>query len=145
MTKEANNLTAKAEATINAPVHSVWEALITPEKIQKYMFGTTVETNWKLGSLITWKGEWDGKAYEDKGKILDITPNKRLQYSHYSPLTGEEDKPENYHTVTIDIKEDTDQTKITLTQDGNKDEAAQKHSAENWGKMLEALKKQVEN
>lgn len=145
MTKEARNLTARAETTINAHIDSVWQALVNPEKIKKYMFGTTVETDWKEGSSITWKGEWKGKAYEDKGKILEITPNKRLQYSHYSPLAGEADKPENYHTVTIDLKEDADQTKVTLTQDGNKDEDAQQHSAENWGKVLDGLKEQVEN
>lgn len=145
ITMQAKNFTAKAETTINSHVDSVWQALVNPEKIKKYMFGTTVTTDWKVGSPITWEGEWEGKAYKDKGKILEITPNKRLQYSHYSPLAGEADTPENYHTVTIELKEDTDQTKVTLTQDGNKDEAAQKHSAENWGKMLAELKKQTEN
>jgi uncharacterized protein YndB with AHSA1/START domain len=140
----SNNHTAKAEATINAPIDSVWEAIVNPEKIKKYMFGATVKTDWKPGSPITWQGEWQGKPYEDKGQILDITPNKRLQYSHYSPLTGEADKPENYHTVTIDLSGDADQTKITLTQDGNKDEEGKKHAAENWAQMLKELKKNCE-
>ena len=81
----ANNI-AKAETTINASADKVWNALTDPELIKKYMFGTTVISDWKEGSKIIWKGEWEGKTYEDKGKILRFEPKKNLQYSHFSPL-----------------------------------------------------------
>src|SRR5687767_14694031 len=97
------NLIAKATSTIDVPVTRVWDALVTPQTIKQYMFGTNVTSNWKEGSPITWKGEWQGRAYEDKGVILQFKPQKRLQFSHFSPLTGQPDKPENYHTVTIDL------------------------------------------
>ncbi len=97
---------AKVSTTINAPAASVWDALTNPEKIKKYMFVTNVSSSFKEGSPITWKGEWEGKPYEDKGKILKITPQRVLQYSHFSPLSGEPDKPENYHTVTIELAGD---------------------------------------
>ncbi len=66
------NLTAKAAASIAATRDKVWEALITPNAIKEYMFGTDVETDWKKGSKIIWKGEFKGKKYEDKGEILNI-------------------------------------------------------------------------
>ncbi|HEY5970158.1 MAG TPA: SRPBCC domain-containing protein, partial [Chitinophagaceae bacterium] len=79
---------AKAQTIINATTDKVWDALINPEMIKKYMFGTTAISDWKEGSKIIWKGEWDGKSYEDKGKILQLESQRRLQYSHYSPLSG---------------------------------------------------------
>jgi uncharacterized protein YndB with AHSA1/START domain len=83
-----NNLIAKASATIDAPVAKVWDALVNPEAIKQYMFGTNVATDWQEGSPITWKGEWQGKAYEDKGVIRQVKPERILQYSHFSPLSG---------------------------------------------------------
>ena len=139
----ANNI-AKAETTINAPIEKVWNALTNPEMIKKYMFGTTVISDWKEGSKIVWKGEWEGKSYEDKGKILQIEDQKKLQYSHYSPLSGLNDNPQNYHTVTIDLARKDNETMLTLTQDNNPDEKTRDHSEKNWKMMLASLKKLLE-
>ena len=138
-----NNI-AKAETIINTSADKVWNALTDPQTIKKYMFGATVISDWKEGSRIVWKGEWQGKAYEDKGKILSLEPNKKLQYSHFSPLTGLNDVPENYHIVTIDLEEKDDQTIVTLTQDNNENEKAKDHSEKNWKMMLASLKKLLE-
>ena len=141
---EKKNLIAKVQTTINAPKEEVWDALINPKQIKKYMFGTTVTSDWEEGSKITWKGEWDGKPYEDKGEILTIIPKKELSYSHYSPLTGQADIPENYHTVTIKLGDDEKETTVTLTQDKNPNEESKKHSEENWSTMLGEMKKVLE-
>jgi uncharacterized protein YndB with AHSA1/START domain len=138
-----NNI-AKAETTINAPADKVWNALIDPEMIKKYMFGATVISDWKEGSKIIWKGEWEGKSYEDKGKILRLEPKKELQYSHFSPHSGLHDNPENYHIVTIDLTEKDKQTIVALTQDNNADEKTKDHSEKNWKMMLASLKKLLE-
>jgi uncharacterized protein YndB with AHSA1/START domain len=138
------NLIAKAETTINTPVEKVWDALTNSGIIKKYMFGTTVTSDWAEGSKITWEGVWEGRPYKDKGEILKLIPNKKLQYSHFSPLSGHEDKPENYHTVTIDLNENNQTTQVTLTQDKNANEEEMQHSQKNWGMMLASLKKLLE-
>ena len=48
-----NNI-AKAEATINAPITEVWNALTDPDIIKEYMFGATVISDWKghLNKLV---------------------------------------------------------------------------------------------
>ena len=137
-------LTANATTTVNAPVADVWRALVDPAAIKQYMFGTTVASTWKKGSPITWKGEWKGRAYEDKGVILQIDPERRLQYSHFSPLTGKPDTPENYHTVTIELAPAQNGTHVSLSQDNNDSEEEREHSTENWDMMLDGLKKHVE-
>ena len=65
---------ATARTEIEASPQEVWQALTDPALIGKYMFGTHVETDWKPGSPIVWKGEYEGKRYEDKGEIIDFDP-----------------------------------------------------------------------
>jgi uncharacterized protein YndB with AHSA1/START domain len=141
---KTNNLVANAKMQIDAPVQTVWNALVDPAAIKKYMFGTTVVSDWKEGSQILWKGEWQGKKYEDKGTILQLKPGKEIKYSHYSPLAGLPDSPENYHIVTIELTGNGKQTDVMLSQDNNLTEESRKHSEENWNKMLSSLKKLLE-
>ncbi|MGC2183420.1 MAG: SRPBCC domain-containing protein [Terriglobales bacterium] len=138
------NLIAMASVTIHAPSAKVWNALVNPEAIKQYMFGTTVVSDWRKGSTIIWKGEWQGKSYEDKGVILQLKPGRTIQYSHFSPLSGLPDKLENYHTVTIELSREGDQTLLALAQDNNPTEQARNHSEKNWEAMLAALKKFLE-
>jgi uncharacterized protein YndB with AHSA1/START domain len=84
----AANHIAKAAITINASTDKVWHALTDPGMIKKYMFGTTVISDWKEGSKIIWKGEWEGKAYEDKGKILLFEPKRSLQVQSLQSAFG---------------------------------------------------------
>lgn len=137
-------LIAEASTTIDAPVNAVWKALVTPAIIRKYMFGTEVKSDWTEGGAITWKGEWKGKEYEDKGEILKIEPNRLLRYSHFSPLAGLPDTAENYHTVEITLSDQGNSTGVKLTQDDNATEEAREHSAKNWQTMLDGLKKVLE-
>ena len=131
--------------TIDAPKAEVWDALTRPDKVRQYMHGTEMSTDWKEGSPISWKGEWKGKAYEDKGQVLEVQPQKRLSYTHWSPMGGSEDKPENYHTVTYELAGEDGKTTLTLTQDNNpSQEEADKMAADNWGPVLDALKETVE-
>ncbi len=138
------NLLAKASISIDVPLTRVWQALITPADIKQYMFGTDTVSDWREGSPIYWRGEWQGKPYEDKGVILQIKPGRILQYSNFSPLSGVPDVPENYQTVTIELTDQGKRTGVTLTQDNNASDEARKHSEKNWGMVLDAMKKYLE-
>src|SRR5215813_9999710 len=97
------SITASTSTVINASPAKVWEALVTPAMIKEYLFGTEVTSDWKVGSTVTYKGVWDGKPYQDNGKILEIEPQKVFKSTYYSPLGGKEDKPENYNTITYTL------------------------------------------
>ena len=135
---------AKASTTIAAPPARVWDALVNPARIKQYMFGTEVTSTFQEGSPIVWKGEWKGKSYEDKGVILAVKPEQMLRYSHFSPLSGQPDRPENYHTVTIELSGSGNQTTVSLSQDKNATPEAKEHSEKNWSAMLSGLKKLLE-
>lgn len=139
-----NDLVAHASTTVEAPVAVVWDALVNPAVIKEYMFGADVTSNWKEGDPIVWKGEWQGKTFEDRGVILRVRPNRLLSYSHFSPLEGKPDVPENYHTVTVQLAEDEGGTRISLSQDNNATEQTREHSEKNWNMALAGLKKAVE-
>jgi len=135
---------ARASLTVDAPRAKVWDALVNPKAIKQYMFGAAVVSDWREGSPIVWKGEWQGKPYEDKGTLLEVEPGRTLRYSHFSPLSGLPDEPGNYHAVTIELSDEGNQTRVALAQDNNPTDEARVHSEKNWGMMLAALKKFLE-
>ena len=127
--------------TIHASKRDVWNVLTNPDKVKEYMHGTEMSTDWKEGGPIFWRGEWKGRPYEDKGTVLAVEPQKLLSYTHWSPMGGSEDKPENYHTVTSVLVGDDGETTLTLTQDNNAtQEEAEKMANQNWGPVMDGLK-----
>lgn len=136
----ADNFIASSTITIQASADRVWSVLTDPAAIKQFMFGTEVVTDWTVGGPIVWRGVWNGKNYEDKGVILEFEPGKRLVNTHFSPLSGQEDTPRNYHTLTWTLEPGNGMTKLTLAQDNNAsaDEAA--HSKAMWDSLMESVK-----
>ena len=140
----SDDLVARASTRIAAPAAAVWRALTDPARVKQYYFGTNLDTDWKPGSPIRWSGEWQGRPYEDRGVVLEIEPERRMKYTHFSPLTGQPDSPENYHTITVDLAPDGDGTRVTLAQDGNADASARDQAQKNWETVLAGLKRHAE-
>jgi uncharacterized protein YndB with AHSA1/START domain len=128
---------ARAEKDVAAPAEEVW-GLLTAQASRVY-FGAEVESDWTVGSPVVWKGEWEGKPFEDKGEVVEADPPTRLVITHYSPLSGEDDTPENYHRMEYTLTATGGGTAVVLEQDGNPTQEAADHSAANWQKMLDAL------
>jgi len=139
-----NAFISKASTTINTPISKVWDALTKPHIIKQYLFGTEVTTDWQVGSPITYKGLWNGKAYEDKGKVVQIEVEKLLVSTFWSSLSGLPDVPENYKTVRYELTPDGNGTRLTITQDNNDSQEDANHSEQNWKMVLDGLKKLLE-
>jgi uncharacterized protein YndB with AHSA1/START domain len=137
--------TAKSSTLISASPAAIWDALTNPATIKEYMFGTEVVTDWKVGHPILYRGSWEGKPYEDKGTILKIEPEKTLISNYWSSFSGLEDKPENYQTVSYELKPEDGNTRLTITQDKIPSEEGTKQSEQNWGMVLAGMKKLLEN
>jgi uncharacterized protein YndB with AHSA1/START domain len=137
-------LVATAEIDIAAPASVVWEALTDPERIRQYFMGATVETDWQPGSPITWSGEYNGQSYQDKGTVIETQPGRLLVLTHFSPITGQPDRPENYHTITYRLAEHDGRTDLSLSQDNNGNDDEVEHSRATWQSMLEAIKRLIE-
>jgi uncharacterized protein YndB with AHSA1/START domain len=138
------NIELTITTEIKASSTMVWDALINPEQIKKYLFGTQTHCDWKVGSPLRFTGEWDGKSYEDKGTILAIEKEKLLSYDYWSNFSGVPDVPENYQIVTFRLDGDMDKVHVQLTQQNIRSEEAKSHSEENWKMVLNSLKELVE-
>ncbi|RPJ20575.1 MAG: SRPBCC domain-containing protein [Chloroflexi bacterium] len=136
---------AKSAVQIDAPASKVWEALVNPKLIKQYLFGTDVTTDWKVGSSITYKGEWEGQAYEDKGTILQIEPEALLVSTYWSPVSGLPDAPEHYQTIRYELNSNGGtHTTVTVTQDNIKSKEDAARFEQNWNMTLKSMKKVVE-
>jgi uncharacterized protein YndB with AHSA1/START domain len=124
-----------------ASVAEVWDTLTDKESVKKYFFGTELNTDWKVGSPITFSGNWEGQTYQDNGKILEIEKGKLLKYTHLSSFSGLPDLPENYSTVTYRLKAEDNGAVLTVTQEGFRDEKSWNDSKEGWKMVITNLKK----
>lgn len=138
---------ARATVTVAAPRRAVWKVLTSDGAHPEIMFGAEIRSDWRLGSPITWSGEWQGRAFEDHGRVIELEDREepwRIVLTHFSPLSGLPDDPENYHTLRFELDETPDGTVVTLDQDNNPTREAALHAQENWVRMLAGVKRVAE-
>jgi len=143
--------TARATVEIHASRADVWRALTDPEQIRTYFMGNAdVQTTWKVGDPIVFRGEWNGQEFEDRGEVVTFEPEREVAYSHFSPMTGKPDAPENYHLVDITLDGRADTTTVTLEQSNltggvtDEDRASREQFEQNWQEMLDGLRTTAE-
>ena len=136
------NLKITVEENIDAPTSAVWNALTDSETISKFMWGTHAQSDWKVGSPLTFEGVWEGKPYHEKGTILEAEKDRLIKYTYLS--AGLDDKPENYAVITYRLSGSNGKTTLAVTQEGANDQNALEHSKEGWRSMLTTLKEIVE-
>jgi uncharacterized protein YndB with AHSA1/START domain len=142
--------TAQVSRLIHADPDEVWQALTRPDKLKAFFFGADVESDFRPGSPIIMRGEFNGEAYEDKGEIVEARPRERLSFSHFSVLTGAPDTPENYHLVTYELRPQGEAaTEVTVTQSNltggvrPSDQEMRGQYEKNWTAVLEGLERTV--
>jgi len=141
---------AQVSTEIAASPSRVWAALTNTQTLKTFFFGSDIETSWREGSPIYFRGDWNGRKYQDKGTIEAFKPDETLSFTHWSDLSGVPDQPENYHIVTFALSPAGDRTRVTLTQENrNETESvtpeSKKELEKNWTMVLDGLKKAVEH
>ena len=131
---------------IKAKPAQVWDALTDPKKTKEYFFNAKVYSKWKEGSKITFKGKmFLIIAFEMTGKILEIKPEKLLKYT----LKNNSDKKaKSFSTITDRLSYAKGITTVSITDDvgsGDGAEKRYKRSVKGWKKVLNGLKKLVED
>ncbi|CAN5570270.1 SRPBCC family protein [soil metagenome] len=112
-------LVVKNSILINAPVVTIWNALVNPAHTKKYMFGCETVSDWKVGSPLLWSAMYEGKdTVFVKGTVIDIVPQKLLKYTVIDPNAAMADIPENYLNVTYELSGPNGEVNLTVTQDG---------------------------
>ncbi|KAA9325959.1 SRPBCC domain-containing protein [Adhaeribacter soli] len=138
---------------INTTPEKIWEVLTQPEQTKKYMFGCETVSDWKPGSSLIWRMDYDGKDFVAvKGNILDIQPEKLLTYTVFDPNATMADIPENYLTVTYALTSADGQTNLTVTQgdyktvaEGERRYQEAYNNGEGWNPILVQIKAVAES
>lgn len=135
---------AISSVTIQAPAVKVWDALVNPELVKQYLFGTEMTIDLRKGGDVIYRGEWEGKAYEDRGTILEIEPGKMLKMTYWSSMSGSANGPEEYQEITYSLQENHDSVDLTITQANIESDEKRQHSEKNWSYVLGVMKGLIE-
>jgi len=134
------NFTATASLDLPASPDRVWVALTDPAMIRQYMFGAELSGDWVEGGSVTYRGEWDGTPFEDKGDIVEIDPPRLLKVNYFSAMSGQPDTPENRQLITYQLQPAGSGTRLTVSQAGNPSQEAATAAEGNWAMTLETLR-----
>ena len=132
--------TATTRLDLPAPPARVWAALTDPAMVRQYMFGAELTGAWVKGGTVTYRGEWDGAPFEDKGEIVEIDPPRLLKVNYYSAMGGQPDTPENRQLITYELTPTGAGTRLTVSQDGNPSQEAATAAEGNWAMTMNTLK-----
>ncbi|MGN6352554.1 MAG: SRPBCC family protein [Parafilimonas sp.] len=100
------------EKLYNAPVEQVWNALTDKEEMRKWYFNVS-DFKPEKGFEFSFAGQGSkGEEYVHACKVLEVIPNKKLQYSWvYKGYPG-------YSVVTFELFEEGNATRLKLTHEG---------------------------
>jgi uncharacterized protein YndB with AHSA1/START domain len=132
--------TATTSLELSVSPARVWAALTDPAMIRQYMFGAELSGDWVKGGTVTYRGEWDGTPFEDKGDILEIDPPHLLKVNYFSAMSGQPDTPENRQLITYTLAPSGPGTRLTVSQAGNPSQDAATAAEGNWAMTLDTLK-----
>ncbi len=143
--KAEKNLTTERSVLINADATKVWDVLTNPDKIKVYLFNSETKTDWKVGSPVTFSRISGGKEYVDKGKLIEVVPQKLLRFSYFSCQEGYADIPANYSIITYTLqKENEDNIKLIYRREHIPIVFEQQNQEKFLPGMLENIKKIAE-
>ena len=135
---------ATAVVKVKAPLARVWAALTEPALAKQYFFGTDLVTDWQVGSPLFFRGEGEGKQYEDRGTVKSFEPQRAFSYDYWSNMSGEPDVLEKRALIRFDVSESGGVVEVKVTQSNMPTQARADDSAKNWPVVLEGMKKLVE-
>jgi len=137
--------TTDSTVKILAPAKKVWLALTSPGLVKQWQYGSDLLTTWEVGAPIVFRNEWNGQVFEQKGTVLEFSPESRLKYSLFFPRPGVPDIPENYFVMTYELAESDGTTSLLVRQEDPRPSPPDESSGGDQGPdVLSTLKELVE-
>ena len=130
---------------VNASRQRVWETLTSPELVKRWQYGSELRTDWSVGSEIRFTTLWDGKVFEQWGRVLEVVPNELARYSLFAPRPDLEDRPENYFTMQYRLSDANGMTRLEIAQEDNRPDAVQEALQDEENPVLKMLKEVAES
>jgi Uncharacterized conserved protein len=130
---------------IKAPAHRVWDTITKAEFVKQWQYGSDLLTDWKIGSEIRFRTEWEGKVFEQWGKVLEIRPYELIRYNLFAPRPGLEEKPENFFVMIYVLTIENTRVKLEIIQEDNRPGAVQEEPQGEENPLLNSLKNLAES
>jgi uncharacterized protein YndB with AHSA1/START domain len=131
---------SRSAVTIKAPRDVVWAAVTLPEYVREWQYDSELVTDWIVGHSIRFSAEWQGQRFEQWGTVLQFEEPSQLRYSLFAPRPGLEDRPEHYFTMTYELTDVDNGTRVTFTQEDPREPADVGDAADEENPVLLALK-----
>jgi uncharacterized protein YndB with AHSA1/START domain len=126
---------------ISTTPERLWQALTDGAFTRQYWFGSTIESDWALGSRVVFR---NGGEVHDYGEVLVCEPYRRLSYS-WQVEFSEVFRGEKPSRVTFELEAMGPEVKLTVTHDefepGSKVRVAVSNG---WPLVLASLKSLLE-
>ncbi|TDW50333.1 activator of Hsp90 ATPase-like protein [Flavobacterium sp. 270] len=130
---------------LDAPIEKVWNTLTQPALVKQWQYGSDLITDWKIGSEIRFRNEWEGQVFEQWGTVLEVIQNQKIKYSLFFPRPELEDKPENYFIMSYVLSEENQKVKLEILQEDNRPGAVQEEPQGEENPILQSLKALIES
>jgi uncharacterized protein YndB with AHSA1/START domain len=134
--------TTDSVVNIRAPAKKVWWALTDPGLVKQWQYGSDLQTTWEIGTSIVFRNEWNGQVFEQKGTVLEFSPESRLKYSLFFPRPDLRDIPEHHFFMTYELTEGDGTTSLLVRQEDPRPSSP--GEAEEGPDVLSVLKELVE-
>jgi uncharacterized protein YndB with AHSA1/START domain len=131
--------------TINAPRDVVWSALTEPIHVRRWQYNSDLATDWEVGHSIRFSAEWQGQVFEQWGTVLDFDRPNRVRYSLFAPRPGLEDRPEHYFTMTYELSDVADGTRVTFIHEDPREIDGIENTVDEEDPVLTGLRDVVES
>jgi Activator of Hsp90 ATPase homolog 1-like protein len=102
------------------------------------------KSKWVPQSEILFTFSWDGKAYTDKGLIIQFDREKVFSYLYWSTFSGLPDSPKNYSRIEFLLEPTENGVTLKLTHSHFASVTMYKHSDKNWEETLDEIMKLAE-
>lgn len=141
-----NDLVVTRSVMLNATPERVWEALTHPGMTRQYFYNCDVESDWKAGSTLRWRGNYQGRPLDVEGTVMEIVPGRYIKYSGFDRLTEGDIARRGDVYITHEIIPQGDKTKLLTTLEHFEgDETRAEMAAEQWDfEIMPRLRQLVE-
>ena len=128
------------EVDVAAPAADAWKALIEPDTVRRYYFGTYPRTTWEVGSPIEFVDD-DGDA-QIVGEVLEFEPPVRLAHTFIATWYGERDDQGSLHWEVVPTETGC---RVILTHRGARADTREgSETADGSRQLIEGLKSVLE-
>ena len=97
---------------IKTTPEKLWDALTSPEFTRQYWFGIAVTSDWKVGSVMTYRQ--GGKTVVD-GKVLVADRPRLLSYTFRESNGEASHEPPTRVTIELEPEKGTETVRLTVT------------------------------